>query len=147
LGGLLGLVLAAGLAWWLAGRRQAAALAAAARPTLPQLPRARPAGVGARLGTLRSRLPSRRRAAPDVTTPASARAAHARERLRARLTSERRLEDRPGATVALSDESDTRNGHHPNGNGSGKLRGDLGAEASTMVTPRPDEANGEAPPP
>jgi hypothetical protein len=126
---LLGMVVAAGSAWWLAGRRPAPA-GGLAQLDWPQLPGARPAGAGVRLAeSLRSRLPRRKRASPEATAPPGARTAHAQDRLIAKLTSERRLVDRAGAAVALSKESDAHNGHRASGNGFGKVGGDLGHQA------------------
>jgi uncharacterized protein involved in exopolysaccharide biosynthesis len=140
LGGLLGSVLAAVLAWWLAGSRQPPAISP--QPGWPApLPGAKRAGFRARLGgKLRSRLPKRGAAAPDVpAAPAPnlrADPEHARERLVAVLGSERRRQHRAGPGVQLGDESERLNGHHWTGNGSGARKA-----AAT-----PDESNDEASP-
>jgi hypothetical protein len=156
LGGLLGLVLAAGLAWWLAGRGQAPA-DGQARPTWSHptpLPGARPAGLRGRLaGTLRSRLPKRRRAWPDTTPLPGVRSTHARQRLVGALRSQRSNGGTGFATVALTEEHDLLDGHRPTGNGFGKLGHDDGhrAEAGgapelSTPAPTPDEPSGESPP-
>jgi hypothetical protein len=139
LGGLLGSVLAAVLAWWLAGRRQP--LASSLQPGWPApLPGAKRAGFRARLGgKLRSRLPKRGKGAPDAPVPApSVRAdpEYARERLVAVLGSERQRQHRAGPGVRLGDESERLNGHHSTGNGSG----------APKAAPAPDESNDEASP-
>jgi hypothetical protein len=141
LGGMLGLVLAATLAWWLAGRRQPPATAVQPRPNWPApLPSARRPSFRARLGgKLRSRTPKRGKASPDIAAPApSARAdpEHARERLVAVLGSERRRQQRAGPGVRLSDESERLNGHRSTGNGSGAHK----------AAPASDESNDEASP-
>jgi capsular polysaccharide biosynthesis protein len=139
-GGLLGAVLAAGLAWLLARRRKPAAAGA----SLPQpewaqpaaLSGARPVGRRERLArALRSRLPHRGGGAGDEAWPEAAPtpdvgSARARARMLTVMRS-RLIEDNAGdVTVALAEESDHNgNGHHPsaNGNGSGRwaeLRGD-----------------------
>jgi uncharacterized protein involved in exopolysaccharide biosynthesis len=119
LGGLLGGLLATGLASLLAGRRPARPRG----PLPPALPgAARPAGARVRLSKrLRSRLPTRRKAAPNPSPPSGARPAHARERLVATLGAERR---RQGEAATITEEH--RNGHRSTGNGSGKLGDDLG---------------------
>jgi uncharacterized protein involved in exopolysaccharide biosynthesis len=154
LGGLLGSVLAAGLAWWLAGRRQAPPT------TQPQgwpapLPGTRPVSLRARLAArLRVRLPKRKKATPGVTLPPGVRPDPdlARERLVAVLAAERRRKEKARATVTLGEESEVRNGHRPSGNGSGRLGGDLGHLAEDGGAPEPsarttpDESNGDASP-
>jgi uncharacterized protein involved in exopolysaccharide biosynthesis len=138
LGGLLGSVLAAVLAWWLAGRRQPTANSL--QPGWPApLPGAKRAGFRAWLGgKLRSGLPKRGEAAPDAVPEPSVRADpdHARERLVAVLGSERRRQHRTGPGVRLTSESERLNGHHPTGNGSG----------APKAAATPDESNDEASP-
>jgi hypothetical protein len=141
LGGLLGGLLATGLASLLAGRRPARPRG----PLPPALPgAARPGGARVRLSKrLRSRL-SRSKVAPNPTPPPGTRPAHARERLVATLGAERR---RQGEATAITEEH--RNGHRSTGNGSGKLGDDLGhlAEAAgePPAAPTRDEPNDEAP--
>jgi uncharacterized protein involved in exopolysaccharide biosynthesis len=114
---LLGLVVAAGLAWWLAWRRQ---VPATGQPAAA--PGARPAAAGA---ALRSRLSARRRRRthqlPDTAAFPGARPAGGRARL-ARVLRSRPPKGRLAAPVTLTDLPATSNGHHhSNGNGSGTL--------------------------
>jgi uncharacterized protein involved in exopolysaccharide biosynthesis len=128
-GGLLGMVVAAGLAWWLAWRRQPTY----SQPQPEWMPRAAllgapPVAKRTRLaGPLRSRLPQRKsrdaQERPEVAPVPDARSA--RERARERLVTVLQStlpEDAPmDATVALVEEAEHFNGHRPsaNGNGSG----------------------------
>jgi hypothetical protein len=131
LGGLAGVVLAAGLAWGLAWRRQSAAggLPQPAWARRSGLPGPRRDGGRQRLArALRSRLPRRGRTrggeAPTEVAPApDVASARTRAKLVA-VRSSRRTEDEPGdVTVALAEESDHLNGNghrlSANGNGSG----------------------------
>jgi LPS O-antigen subunit length determinant protein (WzzB/FepE family) len=153
LGGLLGSVLAAGLAWWLAGRRQAP-VGARLQPDWPHpatgLPGTRPARDRRRLArALRSGMPNRGKAPPD-TTPSGVRSARAKERLIAVLGSERLGEDAADVTITLSNGSDVANGHHSTGNGLRRVGRDLGRSAEAGGAPEPpaksapaaDEPNG-----
>jgi uncharacterized protein involved in exopolysaccharide biosynthesis len=138
LGLLVGAGLAGVLAWWLAGRRPPAA---GAQPNWPaSLPGATRPSFRARLGgKLRSRMPKRQKASPDVAAPAPRARAdpdHARERLVSVLGSERRRQQRAGPGVRLSDEAERLNGHHWTKNGS----------AAPKAVAAPDESNDEASP-
>jgi uncharacterized protein involved in exopolysaccharide biosynthesis len=137
LGGVLGVLLATGLAWWLAGRQPAPATSVRPQPDWPvPLTGTRRPGFRARLRG-RLRRPKRPKASPDVAAPAPsvrADADHARERLVAVLGADRRRQRRAGPGVRLSDESERLNGHHSTGNGARK------------AAPAPNEPNDEATP-
>jgi capsular polysaccharide biosynthesis protein len=131
LGGLAGMVLAAGLAWGLAWRRQPATAGGLQRPAWarrPGLPGRRRAGRRERLArALRSKLPHRGGRGGEAWTEVAPAPDVGSARARARLVTVRRsrqTEGDPGdVTVALAEESEhlNGNGHRPsaNGNGSG----------------------------
>ena len=131
-GGLLGLVVAAGLAWWLAWRRQTPAISlqppapvktaalAAVRPTSNT--KLRPGGgLGARLPGRKSSLAE---VVPETAVVPDERFAQARARLIKVLGSVAPEDaDEPDATVTIEEPEGHENGHHPTANGSGKLEG------------------------
>jgi hypothetical protein len=144
-GGLLGAMLAAGLAWLLTSRRLAAAggLAQPGWAQHPALPGTRPAGRRQRLArALRSRLPHRggggEQAWPEPAPTPDVGAARARARMVAVPSSTSTQDDAGDVTVALADESEHHNGngHHPsaNGNGSGRWAEYPGEQGNQSAT-------------
>jgi uncharacterized protein involved in exopolysaccharide biosynthesis len=143
-GGLLGLLVAAGLAWWLAWRRQApstslqppAPVEAAALPALRPISTTKPrpgGGLGARLPGRKSR-PAE--VLSDTAMVPDERSARARARLIKALGSVAPEDaDEPDATVTIDEPEGHENGHHPTANGSGKLKGDIGLRARTGTGP------------
>jgi uncharacterized protein involved in exopolysaccharide biosynthesis len=122
IGGLLGLVLGAGLAWWLNSRRPPPA----DRPARPEWSHAAPL-LGARAVGARARLVRTLRARPPTGRPGA-------------------------PTVTLTEQSERLNGHRSTANGSGKLGRDIGhwpeagglPERSGTVARTPDEPDGDA---
>jgi hypothetical protein len=154
-GGLLGLVVAAGLAWGLAWRRQApaiglqppapteaTALPAVRRPTSSTKPRPG--------GGLPGRNSRPAEVVPDTAVVPDERSARARARLIKVLGSVAPEDaDQPDATVTIDEPEEHENGH-PTANGSGKLVGGLGLQArpgtgpSTTPGSAASESNGDS---